>query len=50
MHEEGERRFRLEATNDSEKAEKVLIEFAKLFGKRVEPHLKTFKNPPHFRV
>lgn len=35
MHEEGERRFRLEATNDSEKAQKVLIDFAKLFGKRV---------------
>lgn len=48
MHEAGERKFRLEATNDSEKAEKVLKEFAKLFGKRVEPYLKTFKFAPRF--
>lgn len=39
MIKDGERRFRLIATNDSDKAEKIIIEFAKLFNKKVEPHL-----------
>ena len=34
---EGERRFRLEATTDTSKAERVLMRFGELFGKRVEP-------------
>lgn len=40
----GERRFRLTALNDSERSEKVLVEFGKLFGKEVEPRLSAFRN------
>lgn len=43
MHAEGHRYFKLIGLNDSEKSEKIIIEFAKLFGKSIEPTLKTFK-------
>ena len=48
MYEEGERKFRLESNNDSSKSEKVLIDFAKLFDKKVEPYLKSFKAARRF--
>lgn len=46
MHEHGERSFRIESNNDSEKSEQILKEFCLMFGKKVEPRLKTFKVPP----
>lgn len=44
MMRNGERRFRLTALNDSERSEKVLVEFGKLFGKEVEPYISSFRN------
>ena len=44
MVKNGERRFKLMAKNDSDRSEKVLIEFAKLFGKEVEPYLQKVRN------
>ncbi len=44
MVKNGERRFKLMANNDSDRSEKVLIEFAKLFGKEVEPYLQKVRN------
>jgi translation initiation factor IF-3 len=46
MREAGERQFRIEANNDSEKSMKALVEFGLRFGKKVEPFLKTVKIPP----
>ncbi len=43
MHSEGHRTFKLIGLNDSEKSEKILIQFAKLFGKSIEPTLKAVK-------
>lgn len=40
----GERRFKLHALNDSDRSQRVLVEFAKLFGKEVEPYLQSVTN------
>jgi hypothetical protein len=40
----GERNFKLIAINDSEKSEKVMIEFGKIFGKELEPEIQTIKD------
>ena len=50
MHNQGERKFRIEANNDSDKAEKVIKEFARMCGKKADPYLKAFKIPPTYKV
>ena len=40
----GERRFKLHSLNDSDRSQRVLIEFGKLFGREVEPYLHTVTN------
>lgn len=44
MMKAGERRFKLHSLNDSDRSQKVLIEFGKFFGKDVEPYLHTVLN------
>ena len=44
MMKAGERRFKLHSLNDSDRSRQMLIEFAKFFGKDVEPYLHTVLN------